>query len=329
MKIISVQSMVEGVDLSSVATAIAIEHQKLGSRVVAIDTNFQRRTLTNLIDAGFYHIGDVRRLVQYHCDDNHADLSLMPKLAVWGYHETSQKIRLGNGQLAVRAGISEMISELDYIRINFYWLKRHFDVLVIDVLAGDHKLMDAFTCLSHEIHVVARDKVRGLTLKDWRTRFANGNTRRSPKVFALSEDGSGIAAEPKAEQMDNVPSDKPSQATIGQSPAAEVSKKIEKVSSRCFRDRKRFELTVDRVLGDRIRSDSSAAQAMWSALANIEWSHYDGAEASYGLREAGTMVAWIREEGDYLDWYCSGPTDTVAPWIDDALQREGWAWYPK
>lgn len=328
MKIISVQSLVEGADLSTLATAIAIKHQNLGSRVVAVDTTFQRRTPTDLIDAGFYHIGDVRRLVQYSCTDQ-PDLLLMPKLAVWGYLETSPEIRLANGQMAVRASISATIPDWDWIGPNFHWLKDHFDVLVVDVQAGDEKLMDAITFQSHEIHVLVQDRVRGATLKDWRTKFANGNGLRSPKVFAVAESGVTVADALQPKHVGKASSKKRLQTSGRQTLATKTAPKVQTASSRCFQDRKRFELTVDRVLGDRIRSDSSAAQAMWSSLANIEWAHYDGAEASYGLREAGAMVAWIREEGDYLDWYCSGPTDIVAPWIDDALHIEGWAWYPK
>lgn len=102
-----------------------------------------------------------------------------------------------------------------------------------------------------------------------------------------------------------------------------------KASERHFRYHKLFELTVDRLLGDRIRADGAAAIDMWSAIANIEWISPSGSEVSYTFRSAGYMVAWIREEGDYLDWYCSGPQAHVASWIEEALMQEGWAWRPK
>lgn len=101
-----------------------------------------------------------------------------------------------------------------------------------------------------------------------------------------------------------------------------------KPSSRPFRHRKLFELTVDRLLGDRIRADGAAAVDLWSALANIEWIAPDGSIVSYTFRMAGEKVAWIREEGDYLDWYCSGTSGSVAPWIEGALAAEGWTWRP-
>jgi|GEM_PF-4302671 len=49
----------------------------------------------------------------------------------------------------------------------------------------------------------------------------------------------------------------------------------------------------------------------------------------YTLRSAGGMVAWIREEGDYLDLYCAGPQGEVAAWTEEALAVEGWTWRQK
>ena len=102
----------------------------------------------------------------------------------------------------------------------------------------------------------------------------------------------------------------------------------DKPSSRPYRSRKLFELTVDRLLGDRIRADGAAAVDLWSALANIEWIAPNGDIVSYTFRTAGEKVAWIREEGGDLDWYCSGPSGYVAPWIESALAAEGWSWRP-
>ena len=90
--------------------------------------------------------------------------------------------------------------------------------------------------------------------------------------------------------------------------------------------KKQFQLTVDRALGDRIRADEAAAIEMWSSLANIDWVGPEGAKVSYSFREAGGLVAWVREEGDYIDWYCSGPFGVVSAWIEEGLAKEGWSW---
>ena len=97
-------------------------------------------------------------------------------------------------------------------------------------------------------------------------------------------------------------------------------------SARSRRSYKAFELAIERLFGERIRMDAALAVELWSALANIDWHGPDSAIVQYSFRDAGSMVAWIREDGDYMDWYCSGPAGVVAPWISDGLVAEGWSW---
>jgi len=85
-----------------------------------------------------------------------------------------------------------------------------------------------------------------------------------------------------------------------------------------------FEQTVERVLGDRVRSNIWVARALWCALANVDWTHPDHGEVGYSFRAAGDLVAAIRKEGDYMDWYCCGRDGTVDEIISDALEPEGW-----
>ena len=97
-------------------------------------------------------------------------------------------------------------------------------------------------------------------------------------------------------------------------------------SSRAYRPSKAFEAVLDRLLGEQVRADGACGVDLWCALTNTRWFGPDGVEVSYGFRRAGHAVAWVREEGDDLTWYCSGEPGQVAQWIEEVLAGAGWSW---
>ena len=70
-------------------------------------------------------------------------------------------------------------------------------------------------------------------------------------------------------------------------------------------------LTTEWIL-EKVRGDEVYAQHIYAALCNTEWQKAEpwlilkDQRWSCSWRYAGGIVADMREEGDYIDWYCSG-----------------------
>lgn len=83
------------------------------------------------------------------------------------------------------------------------------------------------------------------------------------------------------------------------------------------------------------RASESYAQNIYAALCNMEWQRADvwpvlkDERWSCSWRSAGGIVADIRGEGDYIDWYCSGMRNTTIGddeskhWADRNYVSEG------
>ena len=81
-----------------------------------------------------------------------------------------------------------------------------------------------------------------------------------------------------------------------------------------------FEEVIAGHFGERMKTDDDLCSRIWSSLANVDWYYVKGEKkfsVGYSFRAAGGLIARIRELGDYMDWYCSGPYSTV----DDEFRR--------
>lgn len=62
----------------------------------------------------------------------------------------------------------------------------------------------------------------------------------------------------------------------------------------------------------KVRDSKSYAQNVYAALCNMQWQRREVMPIlkdelwSCSWRAAGSLVARLRNEGDYMDWYCSG-----------------------
>ncbi len=86
-------------------------------------------------------------------------------------------------------------------------------------------------------------------------------------------------------------------------------------------------LTTDWIL-TKARASESYAQNIYAALCNMQWTKRELwpilSEQTWhcSWRYAGGIVADMREEGDYIDWYCSGMGGLNREFDDDETNEE-------
>ena len=89
-----------------------------------------------------------------------------------------------------------------------------------------------------------------------------------------------------------------------------------------------YDLRSNKWICDKARARESYAQNIYAALCNQEWQKNDvwplikGETYSCSWRYAGGIVADMVEQGDYIDWYCSGIRgDLTEAQIASALEQ--------
>lgn len=115
------------------------------------------------------------------------------------------------------------------------------------------------------------------------------------------------------------------------------------------KDNMEYDLRSTKWILEKVRASESYAQNLYAAMCNKEFIKLDvmpilkNQRWSASWRSAGGIVADMREEGDYIDWYCSGignsddgygldhrqangyvPEGTVTDEIQEDLKRLGW-----
>ena len=89
---------------------------------------------------------------------------------------------------------------------------------------------------------------------------------------------------------------------------------------------------------DKVRASEAYAQNLYAAMCNREWQYQDVwcllTDRTWGCswRTAGAIVADIRGEGDYMDWYCSGSrawnldNDDASGYVSESVVTSEIAW---
>ena len=81
-------------------------------------------------------------------------------------------------------------------------------------------------------------------------------------------------------------------------------------------------LTTDWIL-QKVRQSESYAQNLYAAMCNNDFMKHDvlpilkEEKWHCSWRYAGGIIANMRQEGDYIDWYCSGIRNSDSPLIDE------------
>jgi len=94
-----------------------------------------------------------------------------------------------------------------------------------------------------------------------------------------------------------------------------------------------FEQDVAELLGNKVRKSDKAAKELWGALCNSAWDNQtkgiDSEEGGwFSFRAAGNFIAALRNEGNYMDWYCSGTAAHCPDWISKLMATRGWEHTP-
>jgi hypothetical protein len=90
------------------------------------------------------------------------------------------------------------------------------------------------------------------------------------------------------------------------------------------------ELLESEIIVANCKNSVSYCKALYSALCNTEWQKCEtwpvlkDEKWSCSWRYAGGIIARIIEDGDYLDWYCSGNEGLVIDYIEEDLKSIGW-----
>jgi len=111
------------------------------------------------------------------------------------------------------------------------------------------------------------------------------------------------------------------------------------------KDNLEYDLRSTKWICDKTKSTKTYAQNLYAALCNQDWQRNDvwpllkDQRWTCSWRYAGGIIADMREEGDYIDWYCSGiqgepdddwvdlghvPEGTVTDEIREDLFKLGW-----
>ena len=91
-----------------------------------------------------------------------------------------------------------------------------------------------------------------------------------------------------------------------------------------------YDLRSSKELCDKVKASDAYAQNLYAAMCNMTWQSREfwqelkGETWSCSWRHSGGIIADMREQGDYIDWYCSGIGNDDTGYGLDARQATGY-----
>ena len=91
-----------------------------------------------------------------------------------------------------------------------------------------------------------------------------------------------------------------------------------------------YDLRASKELCDKVKASDAYAQNLYAAMCNMTWQSREfwqelkGETWSCSWRHSGGIIADMREQGDYIDWYCSGIGNDDTGYGLDARQATGY-----
>jgi hypothetical protein len=92
------------------------------------------------------------------------------------------------------------------------------------------------------------------------------------------------------------------------------------------KDNMEYDMRSSTWMCDKVKNNNAYAQNLYAAMCNNTfqrnevWPLLQGKTWSCSWRHAGGVIADMREDGDYIDWYCSGIRD-IGEVDDDQFQQ--------
>ncbi len=114
------------------------------------------------------------------------------------------------------------------------------------------------------------------------------------------------------EKLDNNPGDKSAQDMVNYLMTYKDMKAKQESDPEWQKNNMEYDLRTSQELVDKVRSDDVYAQNLYAAMCNNEfirndvWPLLKGETWSCSWRSSGGIVADMKGQGDYIDYYCSG-----------------------